>query len=280
MRSQLLALAALLHVWIRGTSVSAYPVILAIDESTERCFQVNIPEDDDVHMIIVPIPSSDNLESEELEVWYVEQVYKMARKKTAKGGFPNQFLDEPPDRVAETMSEYLKENYANGAPIKVKLSIRSFDGKTAMTNYRTKFFQPLTMARVRNVGKHLNDDIEGAEVCIENNTQEGETFHVIFESMLDSEELPGAAAAAAEGFQKDAHLTPLEESLEKSIVSARNVLKEMDYMEKREKRMRITSDSINSRVQWFSYLSVAILFVVTYVQVTYLRRYFHKKKLM
>ena len=85
---------------------------------------------------------------------------------------------------------------------------------------------------------------------------------------------------AGEARAIEEHLTPLEESLEKSIMAARNVLKEMDYMESREKRMRVTSDSINTRVQWFSYLSIGILLVVTYGQVTYLRRYFHKKKLM
>jgi hypothetical protein len=51
-------------------------------------------------------------------------------------------------------------------------------------------------------------------------------------------------------------------------------------MEKREARMRVTADSINSRVRWFGYLSVAVLLVVTYLQVTYLKQYFHKKKLM
>jgi hypothetical protein len=263
------------------TTTMAYPVIMAIEEQTERCFEVNIPEDDDVHMIFIPIPDLDyEIEDhlvEELEYWMVEQMYKMTKQKSLKGVLPMVLPDQPPDKVAEVMSEYLKENYGNGAPIKIKLNIRDFDGKKAMTNYRTKFFAPLTINKTRQIGRKL-EDVEGAEICMEN-VEESKRFHVIFDSILDSEEVPEATDNKS-GFRKDAHLTPLEESLEKSIVAARNVLKEMDYMEKREKRMRVTSDSINSRVQWFSYLSVAILFVVTYVQVTYLRRYFHKKKLM
>ena len=38
--------------------------------------------------------------------------------------------------------------------------------------------------------------------------------------------------------------------------------------------------SINARVRYFSYVSVAVLLVVTYIQVTYLKRYFRKKKLL
>jgi len=44
--------------------------------------------------------------------------------------------------------------------------------------------------------------------------------------------------------------------------------------------MRKTSESINFRVRFFSYVSVIILGVVTYLQVTYLKRYFRKKKLL
>jgi hypothetical protein len=84
----------------------------------------------------------------------------------------------------------------------------------------------------------------------------------------------------AAGFEKEKHLTPLEQSLDQNIAAANKVLREMKYMEQREYGMRMTAESINARVRWFSYLSVAVLLVVTYVQVTYLKRYFHKKKLM
>ena len=261
--------------WFRCTT--AYPVIMAIDEDTERCFQINIPEDDDVHMIILAIPDPENLKDEALEIWYVEQVFKMTKQKSANGLLPNRLPDEAPDKVAEAGSEYLKSKWGNQSPLKVRMNVRSFDGKRAMTNYRTKFFTPLVINRVSKVGRRL-EDVEGAEICIQNN-EEQETFHIIFDTILESEEIEQVEGNKS-GFKKEEHLTPLEESLERSILAAKNVLKEMDYMEKREKRMRMTSDSINSRVQWFSYLSVAILFVVTYVQVTYLRRYFHKKKLM
>ena len=277
MRSRFLnstVIGFILSFWV--LCITAYPVIIAIDEDSERCFQVNIPEDDDVHIIMLPLPDSENIPDEAFEIWYVEQVFKMTKQKSANGLLPNRLPDDPPDKVADGVSEFLK-NYRNSSPLKVRMNVRSFDGKKAMTNYRTKFFTPLVINRASKVGRRL-DDVEGVEICIQNN-EEGDAFHIIFDSILQSEEIEQVEAKKS-GFQKEEHLTPLEESLERSILSAKNVLKEMDYMEKREKRMRVTSDSINSRVQWFSYLSVAILFVVTYVQVTYLRRYFHKKKLM
>jgi hypothetical protein len=76
------------------------------------------------------------------------------------------------------------------------------------------------------------------------------------------------------------HLTPLEEQLGESIQAAQTILKEMRYMEKREARMRMTSESIFTKVSWFSVLSVVILLGVTFVQVRYLKNYFRKKKLM
>ena len=276
MRSTLSVLVALLaSLWIHFAT--AYPVILAIDDGAERCFQINIPEDDDVHIILLPVPDAEELEDDKIEIWYVQQVFEMTKQKAANGVLPNRLPDSPPDNVAEAMKEFLQGAAGKASPIKVRMNVRSFDGKKAMTNYRTKFFTPLVINRVSKVGRKL-DDVEGAEICIQN-MEEGESYHVIFDSILESEEVEKVEPKKPT-FQKEEHLTPLEQSLEKSIQAARNVLKEMDYMENREKRMRVTSDSINTRVQWFSYLSIAILLVVTYVQVTYLRRYFHKKKLM
>jgi hypothetical protein len=264
--------------WFVPTA-SAYPVILQVEEETERCFQINIPEDDDLHIVLLPLPDADEIEDDSVEAWYVEQVYKMTKSKVEEKGLGhNRLPDEPPKHVSEVTSEFLENKWGAHAPIKVRMNIISFEGQKGMTNYRSKFFTPLVINRVTKAGRNL-PDVESVEICV-TNTEEGEGYHIIFDSILDSEEIDEPEEGKKPTFQKDQHLTPLEESLEKSIQAARSVMREMDYMEKREKRMRVTSESINSRVQWFSYLSVAILVVVTYVQVTYLKRYFHKKKLM
>jgi hypothetical protein len=275
-------LSPLLIAFALGWAVpttTAYPVILQVEEETERCFQVNIPEDDDLHVVILPLPDADEIDDDSVEAWYVEQIYKMTKsKEEEKGIVHNRLPDDPPKHVTEVTQAFLDNKWGAHAHIKVRMNIISFEGQKSTTNYRSKFFTPLVINRVTTAGRSL-EDVESVEICI-TNTEEGEGYHVIFDSVLDSEEIDDPEEEKKPTFKKDQHLTPLEESLEKSIQAARSVMREMDYMEKREKRLRVTSESINSRVQWFSYLSVAILVVVTYVQVTYLKRYFHKKKLM
>jgi hypothetical protein len=127
--------------------------------------------------------------------------------------------------------------------------------------------------------------LEGYGVCLQNGS-DNTPVTVVFDAVLLSEDVSGGwkkkkgKGKKGGDFEKDKHLTPLEMSLDRSLSAAHTVMREMKYMELREARMRQTADSINTRVRWFSYLSVGVLLTVTYVQVTYLKRYFHKKKLM
>lgn len=75
-------------------------------------------------------------------------------------------------------------------------------------------------------------------------------------------------------------MDPLETSLDEIITKAEDILEEFKYMERRERRMRKTADSTNTRVRYFSYLSILVLLGVTLIQVLYLQSYFRKKKLM
>jgi p24 family protein delta-1 len=117
------------------------------------------------------------------------------------------------------------------------------------------------------------------KVCFRNGHKEAQ-IQVVFEVVLGSEDFEEEFNPLPGAFDKQQHLTPLEKSLDTSIQTANTILREMKYMEKRERRMKQTADSINSRMRYFSYLSIGILLLVTYLQVTYLKRYFHKKKLM
>jgi len=130
-----------------------------------------------------------------------------------------------------------------------------------------------------DMGRNSNP-LEGYEFCFENSNEDA-PVQIIVESVLLSDPIMSndGDGATKKGFEPE-HLTPLAEQLAESIGSAESVLKEMRYMEGRERRMRQTSDSINSRVRYFSYISVSVLLVVTYIQVTYLKRYFRKKKLL
>lgn len=149
----------------------------------------------------------------------------------------------------------------------------------------TFWFQPVVVNHIRKAirtrkEKREGSPLEGYSVCFVNSNEDF-PVQVLVDSVMTSEDpvTDDAAAVDDKPFQ-GSHLTPLAEQLAESLKAAQSVVKEMNYMERREARMRVTADSINARVKYFSYISVAILLVVTYVQVSYLKRYFRKKKLL
>jgi len=275
--------------------VMSYPVIMEIDDDDEdaRCLQFSIPEDEDAHVVILALPEEDLLGSsaDAMEAWYVNQLYKMTKIKSQHQDniLPKKLPDEAPDVVAKGMSAFLMEKHGGGndVPLKVTVTMKSYDQEETNHDYHVKYFVPLVLNNIRDDhAKNEDEDYEDVKICLENTSDNEEDdgshgLQVLFDFILVSEEVSDLDAQSDEtGFAKDKHLTPLETSLDKSIDSGRQVLKEMKFMEQREKRMRETADGINARVHYFSYISVAILFGVTYIQVGYLKRYFKKKKLM
>jgi hypothetical protein len=287
MPSILLLLCSLLGACWR--QAEAYPMLSQVDEGDERCFSFNIPANDDAHMVFVVLPGEDDIDDEE-EAWYVEQVLKLTKLKSQKEGIPNKFPDDMPSKVAKHVTKYVEEAGSNESPITIQVSVDPESGENPAAKYkerqRTKYFLPTVFGHVRkaismrahNQGPKADSHIS-YRVCFLNADADHQA-QVILDVVLLSEEILDEENSSSSGFVKDKHLTPLEQSLQSSITAANSVLKEMKYMEQREARMRETAESINTRVRWFSYLSVAVLLVVTYIQVTYLKRYFHKKKLM
>lgn len=218
----------------------------------------------------------------------MDQVFAMTKAKSEHKILQKKLPDEPRDNVASAMSKFLQQSGSNSAGIRVQITgTPTTDPENYQHQYNTKYFVPAvvnylgrsTDARNRRNKKTNEANLEGYGICLTNSDKK-RPAQVIFDVVLVSEDILDDDTASESGFKKEKHLTPLEESLEQSISAANSVLREMKYMEKREARMRKTADSINARVRWFSYLSVSVLLSVTYIQVTYLKRYFHKKKLM
>jgi p24 family protein delta-1 len=76
------------------------------------------------------------------------------------------------------------------------------------------------------------------------------------------------------------HLKPLEIELNRLEDLASSIVADLEYMKQREEGMRITNESTNSRVFYFSALCMACLMGLTISQVLYLRRYFKSKRLI
>ncbi|GKY91798.1 hypothetical protein MPSEU_000151500 [Mayamaea pseudoterrestris] len=297
----LLLLPCLLFLQFPRTTFS-YPLIAVLDDNQERCFRFNVPLHDDAHVMAVVLPGEDELPDQSLlETWYVDQLLTMAKGKSSQNHnlLPLQMVDEIPSDVNAKQSRYLEDRQGTLPDVRVRISNSAVgdDRPVYQHDVKATYFKAVVVNQVVRIlsGKAGSDaditsedkdiaSLHGYGLCFQNPDPEY-SVHIIFDIILASDDLslydePVKNKKPTTDFDKDRHLTPLERTVDMSINAARSVLREMKYMEKRESRMRVTADSINSRVRWFGYLSVGVLLLVTYLQVTYLKRYFHKKKLM
>jgi hypothetical protein len=90
----------------------------------------------------------------------------------------------------------------------------------------------------------------------------------------------GADAMDWAAIQKAEKLPPLEADLRRIEETLTNVVEEMEYMKRREARLRDTNESTNERVKGFALLGMATLIASGIWQVWYLRSFFQRKKLI
>ena len=251
-----------------------------------------MPEDDDAHMVFLALPSMTYDESgetpkwvskfKELEAHFFTQMVEISKNRK-KSILPKVFPTQPSDEIRSAMDsfiEYFEGETNSGCAI--QLSNPQSSVSRSMESF---WFTPVVINNVRRAIRSRKDEreaspLEGYKACF-HNSNEDFPMHIVMDSVMTSEEfgIGDDALSEDEAFQ-GSHLTPLAEQLQESLAAAKSVIKEMNYMERRESRMRLTADSINSRVRYFSYISVGVLLAVTYIQVTYLKRYFRKKKLL
>jgi len=260
--------------------VSAVPLIAEVGSMETQCLRYNIPTDDDAHMIFLVLSEDDD--AEEIEDFFVKQVSDLS-KEALKG-----------DKVqTPEVPKYIKDMLKSKGNSNLEIEIQK-PRKPILRKQRMVFNAPLV---VRNVvatagskGQGWDPPLGGYSICLRNNNREDKVSRVIFDVVLaygsddddddsgkKSEEHKKKREAAA---LKKEHLTPLQLMFDRTVNSAEQILSEMKYMERREKYMRKTIDSTNSRIKYFSYMSVLVLIGVAFLQVTYLKSYFKKKKLM
>merc|ERR1719343_1139023 len=293
---------SLVAVFLAGstTYVQSYPMILEVLEDEERCLRLNIPEDDDAHVIFLVLPSASYHDDEEesgmpkwvqnyetLEKHFYGQMFEISQRRTSNGALLRKFPVKPPADVQSSMDDFLQSEDIEGT-LKTGLTVKITNPKS--TNERkmdTYWFTPLDINHIRRAIRTPSKDresspLEGYSACFLNDSVHEEPVHILMDSVLVSEgpEYDDEYDSSEDPTFQGHHLTPLARQLEESMRSAKTVINEMQFMERRESRMRHTADSINARVRYFSYISIGILLVVTYLQVTYLKRYFRKKKLL
>lgn len=268
-------LAALLLIVVLSplliSKTHAYPIITDVDESYTKCFNFNVPDDDDAHMVFIALP--DEVE-DKVEEWFSTQMHDMTRKGSAS------FMKSLP-QVSKEIHEKISDDEFNGrSNVYLKLTVPK---RPVLRHQMFMWYAPVVVMNVVKAsqrGQRNSKNTQppgGYSVCFENkNADQG--VRVLFDVVLMSDE--GQDEELQNKIIKKEHLTPLETNFQEGIKAANTILNEMKYMERRESRMRHTAESTNAKIRMFSYISVIVLLGVTWLQRTYLKSYFKKKKLM
>ncbi|KAG7592559.1 GOLD domain [Arabidopsis thaliana x Arabidopsis arenosa] len=90
----------------------------------------------------------------------------------------------------------------------------------------------------------------------------------------------GIAAKDWDSVAKKEKIEGVELQLRRLEGLVQSIRENINYIKDREAEMREVSETTNSRVAWFSIMSLGVCVVVAGTQILYLKRYFHKKKLI
>ncbi|GLT41921.1 hypothetical protein SLA2020_159490 [Shorea laevis] len=90
----------------------------------------------------------------------------------------------------------------------------------------------------------------------------------------------GIAAKDWESVARKEKIEGVELELRKLEGAVEAIHENLLYLKNREAEMRIVSEGTNSKVAWFSIMSLAICIVASALQVLHLKRFFQKKKLI
>jgi p24 family protein delta-1 len=84
----------------------------------------------------------------------------------------------------------------------------------------------------------------------------------------------GADARDWSSIQAQEKLKPVETDLRRIEEVVEEIVSEMEYLRKREQKLRDTNESTNERVKWFAFGTMGMLVGLGAWQIVYLRAYF------
>ena len=107
-------------------------------------------------------------------------------------------------------------------------------------------------------------------VCFASSAPAQRSVELDFQSGVDAKDYADLA--------KKEHLRPLELQLRKMEDRMETVHREMMFAREREEKHRDTNESTNSRVQWFSVLTISVVLATAAFQVQHLHSYLRRNK--
>ncbi|KAG2171984.1 hypothetical protein INT43_001461 [Umbelopsis isabellina] len=180
------------------------------------------------------------------------------------------------------LSQYVSENTMVIVTVKVgegynqRVDLEIYDDSDSMNKYATRKDVGEQGAKLA-FNTHTDASII---VCFTNTLSEGFKNNAGYKRTIDVDYDIGAEALDYTKIAKAEKLKPLELELRKLEKVVQEIWDEMEYLKKREAKMRDTNESTNERVQWFSSLTMFALVSLGTWQVMYLRRFFKRKRLI
>lgn len=222
-------------------------------------------------MVFIALPEDAD---DSVEDWFSAQLHEMTRQGS------DNFMKALPE-ISKEIHAKIKDEEMNGrSNVYLKIQVPK---RPVLRHQMFMWYAPVVVMNVVKASQRGQKNAKhsvppgGYSTCFENkNSNQG--VRVLFDVVLMSDE--GQDEELKNKIIKKEHLTPLETNFQEGIKAANTILNEMKYMERREARMRHTAESTNAKIRLFSYISVIVLLGVTWLQRTYLRSYFKKKKLM
>ncbi|KAK9898535.1 hypothetical protein P389DRAFT_167056 [Cystobasidium minutum MCA 4210] len=165
-------------------------------------------------------------------------------------------------------------NIAKGANQKVDMEI--IDGSNHRNIYQSK--RNIQGETRMAITTHADADLG---VCFTNTLDRGlSNENGQYARAIDLDVDIGADAVDYNAIAKAESLSGLEVEMRKLEGVVKEIVDELNYLKRREARMRDTNESTNERVYWFSLLTAATLVSLGIWQILYLRSYFKRKHLI
>ncbi|CEH18743.1 related to erv25-component of the copii-coated vesicles [Ceraceosorus bombacis] len=123
------------------------------------------------------------------------------------------------------------------------------------------------------INTHTHADLG---VCFKNTLRKGASAHPIKSTMIDLDVDIGADAVDYNAIANQESLSGLETEMRKLEAVAGEIVNEMDYLKKREGKMRDTNESTNNRVENFAWITIVALIGLGSWQIIYLRSFFKR----
>jgi len=260
-------------------ATDSYPILIDVNDSAnngQTCLTLDMPDNDDVHMVFSNLPHEID---PKIESWVMQEMSSITDHESDK--FLRMY-SSPPGDIQPLIRSHEYEDVLD-------VTITGPRGRP-----RTQRLAPFKIVVLKNVAqdmrhgpgdysrKHPDEDDDDWQpdggiyrICIKG--IRGSGSHAVFDHLMTSEH---EEKVRTKHILKKEHLTPIETTFDAGIIAAHTILNEMAALERRETRMKHTSDSMNRRIRRFSYISIVVLLGVTWLQISYLKVYFKKKKVL